>query len=88
MKFYIEPIGDRANGIIASLLDQSECTIEIESASIRGIDGKDHLVYVIEGHNLVTHIKRSDCVKINKDFRIYILKGDLLVPSYIDHNKK
>ena len=85
MKFCIEPIGDKANETIADFLNLRG---EEKDAIISDANGKKHSVYITEDHSLITYLKNSRCIVLNKDFKIYTLQGDLLILSYIDHKKK
>lgn len=87
MKFYIEPIGEKSNGIIAGFLSVRGDSIEVPCSTLFDKNGIKHSVYGTEDHALITFLKKSSIIKINEDFRIYVKEGEFLTLSFIDHKK-
>jgi len=85
MNYYVEPIGDDANKIIAGFLSMVGDSIEPEIATLKDRNGMDHSVYVVNDHSKITFLKKSKNIKFNKDFKVYVKISGVLVPSFIDN---
>lgn len=85
MNYYVKPIGEEANKIIAGFLSTVGDSIEPETTTLKDKEGVEHSVYVIKGHDKITFLKKSKNIKFNKDFKVYVKSSGILVPSFIDN---